>query len=229
VAILSQVAEDQPKKTAITYGSQKFTYKELDEFSSRFACALIDLGVVKGDRVALFLRNSPQFVIAYFGVLKADAVVTAVNPLYREEELKCQLCDSGARTIVVLDVLCPIVEKIKDQTLLKNVIVVTDSYSKRTANKTSLDVLNFGNLSKKEDEGKPLDLLLKLEEDLAVLQYTGGTTGTPKGVMLTHVNLVSNALAFASWLKGTSSDVFLSVLPFFHVYGMMASMITPVS
>jgi long-chain acyl-CoA synthetase len=229
-AILSQVAADLPEKIAIVYGSQKFTYRELEEFSSKFACALVELGVVQGDRVALFLRNSPQFVIAYFGALKAGALVTSVNSLHSEGEVKWQLCDSGAQTIVVLDVFYPIVEKIRDQTALKNVIVVTtDIYSKTVDNKISLDVLDFGNLIKKDSYKQSLDLMFNPDEALAVLQYTGGTTGTPKGVMLTHSNLVSNARSFAAWLKGTSEDVFLSVLPFFHVYGMTTSMITPVS
>jgi long-chain acyl-CoA synthetase len=227
--ILSQVAEDLPEKIAIIYGSQKFTYHELEEFSSNFACALVDLGIVKGDRVALFLQNSPQFVIAYFGVLKAGAVVTAVNPLHREKEVSEQLCDSGTQTIVVLDALCPIVEKIKEnQALLKNVIVVSDVYSKKADVKKRANRLNFDSFIRKT-AGKHLEILFNPDKDLAVLQYTGGTTGAAKGVMLSHANLVSNTQSFASWLKGTSKDVFLSVLPFFHVYGMTTSMIIPIS
>lgn len=227
-AILSQAAENMPEKTAIIYGSQKFTYSELNELSSRFAVALTDLGVGKGDRVALFLQNSPQFVIAYFGVLKAGAVVTAVNPLHGEREVEWQLCDSGAQTIVVLDTLYPIVEKIVERTSLKNVIVTgLDVYLNTVNIKTGTGVLSFSDFIRKDVFGKHLFLQFDSDVDLAVLQYTGGTTGTPKGVMLTHTNLVSNAESFASQLNCTLSDVFLSVLPFFHVYGMTTSMITP--
>ena len=101
------------KKTAIVYGERAITYAELDIFSNQFANALVQLGVKKGDRVALFLPNIPQFIIAYFGVLKAGAVVTAISPLHREREVEYQLADSGAETIVALDSLYPIVAAVK--------------------------------------------------------------------------------------------------------------------
>ncbi|MCL2642728.1 MAG: long-chain fatty acid--CoA ligase [Candidatus Bathyarchaeota archaeon] len=233
---LSQTAENLPEKIAITYDNQKFTYYEIDQFSNRFAGALTNLGVKKGDRIALFLQNNPQFVIAYFGALKAGAVVTAINPLHREREVKHQLCDSGAQTIVVLDTIYPIIEKIIDQTALKNIIVTDiDIYSTTTTTtpiniETFLKVSSFKDLIKKNNaHNNQKALSFNSEEDLAVLQYTGGTTGMPKGVMLTHANLVSNTKAFASCLKSTSEDVFLSALPFFHVYGMTTSMLTPIS
>jgi len=228
-AVLGRAVKNFSEKIAITYGNHIFTYYEIDEFSSSFAGALVNCGVEKGDVVALFLQNSPQFVIAYFGVLKAGAVVTSVNPLYMEREVEWQLCDSGAQTIIVLETLYPIIEKIVDRTLLKNVIVIGLNVGSKISHiRTSLNVLNFGDLIEKGVYRHP-GLQFKPEEDLAVLQYTGGTTGVSKGVMLTHTNLVSNALSFASWLKGTSRDVFLSVLPFFHAYGMTSSMITPIS
>jgi len=229
-AILDQIARNSPEKIAVTYGNKQFTYYELNEASSRFADALVNYGVEKGDRVALFLQNSPQFVIAYFGVLKAGAVVTAINPLHMEREVEHQLCDSGAQTIVVLDSLYPIVEKISVRTQLKNIIItgLEGIDLKPSDIKTRLNVFNFRDLIKKTT-GKSFGLQLKPNEDLAVLQYTGGTEGIPKGVMLTHTNLVSNALIFASWIKGTSEDVFLVALPLFHVYGMTTSMIVPVS
>ncbi|MCL2173244.1 MAG: long-chain fatty acid--CoA ligase [Candidatus Bathyarchaeota archaeon] len=229
-ALLSQTAVNFPEKTAIIYDNQKFTYKELEEFSSRFACALIDLGVKKGDRVALFLFNSPQFVITYFGALKAGAVVTTINPLHSEREVEEQICDSGAQIIVVTDTLYRVVNKILHKTLLHNVIVTNvNIYSNMVNVKTDLNVQSLWELIKKNPSNPMLVLQLDPEVDLAVLQYTGGTTGVPKGVMLTHANLVSNARAFASWLNVTSKDVFLSVLPLFHVYGMTASMNTPIS
>jgi long-chain acyl-CoA synthetase len=229
-AFLSRAAEDFPEKTALTYGNCKFTYRELEEFSSRFAGALGDLGVATGDRVALFLPNSPHFVIAYFGVLKAGAVVTAVNPLHKKREVEAQLCDAGAQTMVVLDTLYPIVEKLANRASLKNVIITSADFCQETANvSANSDVSCFWDLIKKGGSNRQRQVLDFSPDDLAVLQYTGGTTGVPKGVMLSHANLVSNACSFASWLKGASDDVFLSVLPFFHVYGMTASLNAPVS
>lgn len=227
--LLKHATEKSPEKTAISYEQKKVTYGEIDTLSSRFAGALIEHGVKKGDRVALFLQNSPSFVIAYFGVLKAGAVVVAVNSLFKEGELEGQLCDSGAQSIVVLESLYPVVEKIRDRTLLKNVIIAgLNVYSYSLSVNTCLDVLDFGVLIRK-GVCERLDLQFNPEVDLAVLQYTGGTMGRPKGVMLTHANLVSNATSFASWIRGVPEDVFLSALPFFHAYGMTTSMIMPIS
>ncbi len=216
-AVLSQTAEKYPQKTALTYGEHKISYAELNLFSSQFACALADLGVEKGERVALFLPNIPQFVIAFFGTLKAGADVTTISPLHREREVEFQLCDSGATAIVALDSLVPIVEKVKGKTQLKKVIT------------TGLEDFGSFKLLIEKAPSKPLNLQFNPDVDLAALQYTGGTTGTSKGAMLTHTNLVSNALAFASWTKSTKNDVFLAALPLFHIYGMTTSMTTPIS
>jgi long-chain acyl-CoA synthetase len=228
-AILSQTATNLPEKTAINFGERKISYAELDGLSNRLANALKELGVKKGERLALFLPNIPQFVIAYFGALKVGAVVTAVSPLHREREVEHQLSDSGAENIVVLDSLFPIVENVWERTQLKNVILtdLEDFSSKKPSNKNH-GVLNFKELIEKTPE-KTLQMQFQPDVDLAALQYTGGTTGTAKGVMLTHTNLCSNALAFASWIKGTTQDVFLAALPLFHIYGMTTSMTTPIS
>ena len=130
--LLSKSAEKFPAKTAIVYGERELTYAQLESLSNQFANALTELGVRKGDRVALFLPNIPQFVIAYFGVLKAGAAVTAISPMHREREVEYQLNDSGAQTIVALDSLYPIVEKVREKTKLENVIV------------TGLDEYGFG-------------------------------------------------------------------------------------
>jgi len=232
-AVLSQTARVFPDKTVITYGVQKVTYRQLDEFSNRFANALVNCGVKKGSRVALFLLNSPQFVVAYFGVLKAGAVVTVVSPLHKELELEQQLCDSGAEVIVVLESLFGIVKKVMCKTLLKTVIVtgeavVGEDCFKASSVNVGFNVFDFSDLIKKSS-CMSLDFKFIPETDLAVIQYTSGTAGVPKGVMLSHTNLVSNVLSFSSWINGTFNDVFLSVLPFFHVYGMTTSMLVPIS
>jgi long-chain acyl-CoA synthetase len=121
--ILKKTFTDYPEKTAIAYGEREISYAKLEELSNQFANALIKLKVEKGDRVAVFLPNIPQFVIGYFGALKAGAVVTAISPLYREREVEYQLVDSGAETIVALDSLYPIVEKVREKTQVKHVII----------------------------------------------------------------------------------------------------------
>jgi long-chain acyl-CoA synthetase len=225
--ILTKTAASYPEKTAIVYGEQEISYAQLEALSNQFANALVKLEVDKGDRVAVFLPNIPQFIIAYFGALKAGAVVTAISPLHREREVEYQLGDSGAETIVALDSLYPIVEKVREKTQVKHVIITMldeNAFSPSFPNALILDQL-FENSPKTAPKIKVNPL-----EDLAALQYTGGTTGTAKGAMLTHSNLVSNAVSFAAWIKGTiAQETFLTALPLFHIYGMTTSMTVPIT
>jgi long-chain acyl-CoA synthetase len=231
--ILEKTARLHPKKAAIAYFGTEITYGELDSLATRFAAALAALGVKKGDRVALFLPNIPQFVIAYYGVLKAGAVLTAISPLHREREVAYQLGDSEAETIVVLDSLYSIVEAVWSKTSLRTAIVTRlEEYASKTAvssvnKKQNPNVHSFQELLK--EAPPPLRVNVNPEVDLAVLQYTGGTRGTAKGAMLTHLNMVSNAVAFAAWIRGASADTFLVALPLFHIYGMTTSMNVPVT
>jgi long-chain acyl-CoA synthetase len=121
--LLRNTAESNPNHVAIVYFDREMTYGELSIASDKFATALADLGVKKGDKVALFLPNIPQFVISYYGAIKIGAIETAVSPLYKEREVEHQLNDSEAETIVVLDLLYPILEKVLDKTKVKRVIV----------------------------------------------------------------------------------------------------------
>jgi long-chain acyl-CoA synthetase len=234
-AILEKTAQKHPEKAAIAYFEEEITYRELNSLSNQFAGALAALGVKKGDRVAIFLPNIPQFVIAYFGVLKAGAVLTTISPLHKEREVAYQLTDSEAEAIVALDSLYPIVEKVWPKTSLRNVIITSlvECASKTTATPSTVEqkpnVYSFRALLK-EKGTKPLKVGINPTEDFAALQYTGGTTGTAKGAMLTHLNLVSNALAFAAWIKGeVAKETFLAALPLFHIYGMTTSMNVPIS
>ncbi len=233
--ILEKKAKEHPEKAAIAYGERSITYAKLDLLSNRFAMALAGLGVKKGDRIAIFLPNVPQFVIAYYGVLKAGAVLTAISPLHKEREVAYQLRDSEAKTIVALDSLYPIVEKIWQKTKLKNAVVTSfEEYGFKTAvaPSTVKPKANVHYLQKllKEATAKRPSVSINPRDDLAALQYTGGTTGTAKGAMLTHLNLVSNAVAFAAWIKGaTTEETFLTALPLFHIYGMTTSMNVPIS
>jgi long-chain acyl-CoA synthetase len=229
--LLEASARNFPEKTAIVYGKQETTYAELDSLSNQFANALTELSIKKGDRVAVFLPNIPQFIIAYFGALKAGAVVIAISPLHREREVEYQLKDSGAKTIVALDSLCPIVEKVKENTQLKHVIITSlgDYGSENAISPCIPNTLPFQQWIKNSPNTVP-KAEINAAEDLAALQYTGGTTGTPKAAMLTHSNLVANAVAFATWIKGAQAqEIFLTALPLFHIYGMTTSMTVPIS
>jgi long-chain acyl-CoA synthetase len=234
-AVLEKTAKEHPEKAAVAYAESEITYAELDSLSNRFAAALAGLGVEKGERVAVFLPNIPQFVIAYYGALKAGAVLTAISPLHKEREVTYQLSDSEAKTIIALDSLYPIVEKAWKKTSLKHIIVTSlEEYASKTTampdtTEQKTNVHSFQELLKKAAV-KPLSVSIDPEEDLAALQYTGGTTGTAKGAMLTHRNLVSNAVAFAAWIRGaTAEETFLAALPLFHIYGMTTSLNVPVS
>jgi long-chain acyl-CoA synthetase len=229
--ILQKTAEKYPENVAVAYSGKEISYAQLDSFSNQFANGLVKLGVKKGDRVALFLPNIPQFVISYFGVLKVGATVTTISPMHREREVEYQLNDSGAQTIVALDSLYSIIEKVRGKTKLENVIVTgLDEYGSENINPSNItNALSFQELIDTAAK-KPLNKQFDPNEDLAALQYTGGTTGTAKGAMLTHTNLVSNALMFAAWIKGTEAqETFLTALPLFHIYGMTTSMTVPIS
>jgi long-chain acyl-CoA synthetase len=232
--ILRKTAKAYPEKTAIVYADREISYKELDVLSDQFASALAGLGVEKGDRVAIYLPNTPQFIIAYYGAAKAGAVSTAISPMHRERELEHQLSDSQAETIITLDTAFPVVQAVWQKTTLKSAITTSleDYASKDSAefsgNNEKPNVYLFKRLMK--EDAKPPRVNINPVEELAALQYTGGTTGTAKGAMLTHMNLVANAVAFAAWIKGTmAEEVFLTALPLFHIYGMTTSMNVPVA
>lgn len=234
--ILRNTAKKYPEKAAIGYYDGAMTYRDLNSLSDRFAAALSALGIKKGERVALFLPNIPQFIIAYYGILKAGAVVTAISPLHKDREVEHQLSDSGALMILVLDSLHPIVERVWKKTKLKTAIVTSSNEfipnhpdSSTKVIQTSISTYSFQQLLE-ENEAEPPKISTDPNVDLAALQYTGGTTGKAKGAMLTHVNLVSNALIFAAWISGCEAkETFLTALPLFHIYGMTTSLNVPIS
>jgi len=241
--ILKNTAESNPNHVAIVYFDKEMNYRELNLACDKFATALADLGVKKGDKVALFLPNIPQFVISYYGAIKIGAIETAISPLYKEREVEHQLSDSEAATIVVLDLLYPILEKVLDKTRVKRVIVTSlkeymppakaflgSLLKKIPSHKVERkpNVYFFQELLSKYGANPP-KVDINPKQDLVALQYTGGTTGISKGAMLTHMNLVSNAVACDAWLRGTKGgETFLTVLPLFHIYGMTTGMNAPI-
>ena len=244
---LTRASKKYPDKTAMHFLGKDVTYQEFYESSMKFANYLRSIGIVKGDRVAIMLPNCPQNAIAYYGILYSGAIVVQTNPLYTERELEYQMVDSGTKAIITMDLLFPKVTKVLKNTNLEHVIVtgikdylpfpkniiypfiqkkehgITVKVEHRGINHLFTEIM-------KTAKSEPINFEFDFEEDIAILQYTGGTTGPPKGVMLTHKNLITNTAMCNKWLykceEGKEST--LGILPFFHVYGMTTVLILSV-
>jgi long-chain acyl-CoA synthetase len=247
-AFLEATAAKYPNKPAIHFkpshqgfARSSLTYAQLNDLCDRMAAALAGMGVKKGDRVAIFMPNIPQFVIAFYGILKAGGVVVAANPAYTEPELEHQLKDSGAETMICMSRFYPKVLKVLPSTKLKNVIV--------TSVKDYMSPLlrTLFTLAKEKKEGDRVqlaaghlafkDLLAKYTasqrpkvdvgpDDRALFQYSGGTTGTSKAAIALHRNLVANTLQIRAWFTECmeGQETVLLAIPLFHVYGLVAGM-----
>jgi long-chain acyl-CoA synthetase len=250
---LDDAARDCPDRTAITFvlkyalGDRlrigtTMTYRRLREQVDRFATALADLGVKKGDRVAVMLPNSPQFVIAFFAAMRLGSIVVNTNPTYTPPEIQHQLADSGAETIILLNLFLPRLRKVQPELpQLKRVIVTTiDDVLRFPFNALvrhaqrqepdwvevtpAQDTFQFAELIARYPPASPR--VEQTPDDVALFQYTGGTTGVPKAAMLTHRNLVANTLQACSWLPDSQrgGERMMCAIPFFHVYGMTVGM-----
>ncbi len=228
--VLRERAARFPEKTALHYDGGKISYGELNSLADSFAAGLQSLGITKGKRLAIYLPNLPQFVSSYYGALRAGAIVVAVSPLYKERELAHILTDSGAKALVCLDKLYPYAQSVRDNTELSHVFTTSASdYAQHAPKSPTLSGATNLREALKDFEGQPRPVEIDAKKDLALLQYTGGTTGVPKGAMLTHYNLVVNAIQFSSWLAmRLGAEVNLSVLPFFHIYGTTVAMNVPI-
>ncbi|MTH55338.1 long-chain-fatty-acid--CoA ligase [Bacillus mangrovi] len=222
--MLRSTAEQFGSRPAISFYKRIFSYQEVAGMADAFAAALQAKGVRKGDRVAIMLPNCPHYVISYYGALTAGAIVTQVNPMLMERELAHILTDSGAETLIVYDMLYPKAAAVKAETNLKQ--IVTISLTPGVTDKPEGADESFESfLSGAKAPPEPVDI--DPEHDLAVLQYTGGTTGRSKGAMLTHRNLVANAYQSHEFFKDDlqiGEEKCLSVIPFFHVFGMTSCM-----
>ena len=231
-------AEAYPRQIALDFLGKKISYANLLQSVYRFANALQRLGVRKGDRIAIMLPNCPQGVIAYYGTLLVGGIAVMTNPLYVPREIEHQLTDSGAKIIVTMDALVERVHKAMERRPLqytivtsmkdylpfpKNVLYPIKAKKDGMAAKVEYDehVLSFVSLLKNSVD-TPVEVPVDPEQDLALIQYTGGTTGFAKGVMLTHMNLVSNTIQAQLWSYRTemAHEKYLAVLPFFHVFGL---------
>lgn len=236
--LFNTAVKNNPRGVAMSFLGARISYRKLHHLVHQLAVALTRLGVKKGDRVAIILPNIPQYPMAHFAALEIGAILVPTNPMYVERELKHQLNDSGARTVIVLDILFPKLDNILHETEVKNVII------------TSMHEYLPGHLkllypikARKEDRWikiKPRpgihffrELMTEkfcselpdaavTADDIAILLYTGGTTGLSKGAILTHKNLVSNVTQVRRWYSAIqeSQEVILCALPFFHSYGL---------
>jgi long-chain acyl-CoA synthetase len=228
-----------PNHPAVFFEGTKITYRQLNREANRFANALLAQGLGKGARVVLLLPNVPQMVIAYYGVLKAGAAIVLIPPMTEPEELIRQIREADASVLVTLSTWAGLAKRIQDEAKIPHV-VLTDpadylSLPKYLISRWRNRGLNVPNalrfrrwIASHSNKSPMTDVL---PEDLAVIQYTGGTTSQSKGVMLSHRNLVANALQTRHWLPtaGEGTERFLCVVPFFHSYGMTTAMNVPVS
>jgi long-chain acyl-CoA synthetase len=246
VDTFNEVTDKWKDKTAVIFYGRKVSYKELRDQVDRFAAALHDLGIKKGDKVALLLLNSPQFMIAYYGALKAGATLTAISPVYVSPEIKYQIEDSGARMLVCLDILYDNVEKsgVKlDAVILTSIgeylpgmkkflgsTVLRAVYQKMAAPPVEIfqreGFYRFQDLLKKYPPNPP-DIKFNIREDIVTLPYTGGTTGKPKGAKITHYNFAAaRQLGSKFWgdIVKEGKEVVIAYLPFYHIYGQAVVM-----
>lgn len=251
---LTHSAAKHPNHTATIFGAMvgsrlmdaRLTYRQLDEAVNRFAAGLQQMGVGKGDRVAIMLPNCPQFIIAAYATWRIGGIVVCCNPLYVAREVRHLVEDSGAETFVVMSSLYERIKSIRAETPLRQVIVTnikeyfppllrflfTLTKEKKEGHRVDIsadpntywfqDVLRKAPASPEPVEINP--------EEVATLIYTGGTTGIPKGAQLTHRNLVSNAYTLNIWARSKEAeDVILAVMPYFHSYGLTVGMNTPIA
>jgi len=250
--ILDQTVSRYPAHTAFIYYGTSISYAQFSTLANRFAASLQRLGIQKGDRVAMALPNIPQYPIAFYGALRAGAVVVPTNPLYTEREMQYQLAESGARVIVMLDMFYPVVRAIRAKTALEHVVITSPAdylppllrtlypLSQRNAKhpeprltekelREDATLHSLSGMLESHTKGgvELFNLPAHLTgDDLATLQYTGGTTGLSKGAMLTHRNLLANALQTRAWnvQARDGEEITLCVAPFFHSYGLTAGM-----
>ena len=249
-SLLHSSTQNAPNSTALVTSahlplvgrvSSELTYAQVDQYSDALGAALVDHGLKKGDRVAIVMPNVAAFIIAYFATFKAGGVVAATNPTYPAEKMREQISDCGAEFVITLTLFYNVVKQIQPRTSVKTVIVtnvkeylppaarILFTLAREKKDGHYLPALQPGDYWFQDllerYAGKKADVTVK-GSDLAIFQYTGGTTGIPKAAMSTHKALVANTLQCRAWMmgegKGNPSDqVFLGAIPFFHVYGLI--------
>lgn len=235
--ILKETAARVPDRAGAIFFNRPTSYGDIDRLSDRVAVHLQRAGLEPGERVALWLPNCPQFPLTLFGILKAGGVAVPLNPTYKAAEAQHILADCEARFLFGLDLVYEPVQQIRADTPLEEVVLtnVTEympallaklAFLKKAQPRSFPDTFRLPDVLEGA-QGVPPKVDVDPKGDLALLLYTGGTTGTPKGVMLSHYNLVSNVEMARSWSHMTDDTVMLAVLPFFHAYGMTVCLLTP--
>jgi long-chain acyl-CoA synthetase len=227
---LTESALNYPDQPCTVSKDDVITFREMESLSNQFAQALLRMDCTKGDRVGIILPNIPEFIIAFYGISKMGGVISAINPQYHDLEMTYQIKDSGIEIALVMDVHYSSLKHIQADTPLKKIIVVqTSSHFSLILQKNRMQIGQndawFDQIIENEpDDGfKPSNVN---SNDPVIFQYTGGTTGTPKGAIGLHRNLVANTLQFRHWLINTQMgrEVFLVAIPMYHVYGMVLGM-----
>ena len=240
---LEEAARKYPDRACTIFKGAVITYKEMNAETDHMAAALVEMGVKKGERVGIFMPNTPQFMIAYFGILKAGGVVVAVNPTYPVDEVLIPVNDANIEIMFTLSRFYGRLKTVRERSKLKRIIVTNiketlppitrllftlvkeKKEGDRVESLADGDVWMKDMLAKHANSPKP-----KVEvgpDDTALFQYSGGTTGTPKGAVAMHRNVVANTLQIKSWMAGVleeGKEVVLMGIPLFHVYGMVAGM-----
>lgn len=243
---LEQAVQSNPDDPAVIFFDRKTSYASLYDKVCRLASALKSFGVQKGDRVAIYLPNIPQFVVSFFAVQKIGGVCVTFNPHYKETELLHQLNDADIKVVICLDyVMYQQLKKVRAQTSVTH-IVVCNVRSELSLSKKILGVAtgkiplprplakedyDYNELLKIHEPSTEIPVVSP-REDIAIIQYTGGTTGVSKGAMLTHFNLVSNVTGLNTWIQPPmqrGKEKFVAVVPLYHVYGLVTCMISAVS
>ncbi|HEY72059.1 MAG: long-chain fatty acid--CoA ligase [Chloroflexi bacterium] len=241
-AVLEETARKYPGHTATIFKDAKLTFREINQAVDRFAAALQELGVKKGDRVAVHLLNMPQFPIAYNAILRVGGIVVPCNPIYTAREMKHQVSDSGAKVIITLSLMYPIIKQIRAETQLEHVIVakiktyfppflnLLFTLLKEKKGGHRVDISGDANTYWFKDlldnaPAKPTPVEIDMD-DTAVFMYTGGTTGVSKGAQLTHKNILANAYQCKVWMNAEEAqgDVSVTALPLYHSYAMTTCM-----
>ena len=241
-SFLEDSARKYPDRACTIFKGAVITYKEMSAITDHIAAALVDMGVKKGDRVGIFMPNTPQFVMAYFGILKAGAVVVATNPLYTPTEIEHQAADAGMEVMFVMTNFYNTIKKAQPNTRIKRLIVSNLKETLPPVLRVLFTLLRekkggFRLNELQEGDVWMSDLLRKYDnaprpavevgpDDVALFQYSGGTTGISKGAVATHFNVVANTLQIKCWMTGLEEgkETVLMAIPLFHVYGMVAGM-----
>jgi long-chain acyl-CoA synthetase len=236
---LARTAREFPDHTALIFIDSKVSYRQLNDMANRFAHALIDMGVKPGDKVAMLMPNMPQLVAATYGAWRAGAVVVMNNPLYTDVELEYQFNNSESTFLVAIDLICPRMIALRPKTKIKNLVAAHIRDHLKFPKKQLLPIVakdKHRNIPPTPNVHEWTDLLKKYPASdpkvpidfngLACLQYTGGTTGVSKGVMLSHANLSKNVQQIVAWFPGFNKGeiTHLGVLPIFHSFGLTCCM-----